>query len=313
MAVTIKEIQSFENYGRCVEISNGKITALVTVDVGPRIISFSRTGGANIMFMDLSRKAVNRGSDFDSYYYKGAEFNNYGGHRLWISPESCPETYYPDNDPVNYKITETGAVFTPQAQKQNGVAHVLELSMDEASPDMKLIHRVTNIGDAEKEFALWDLTVLRAGGTEIIPLNTHDTGLLANRNVSIWPYADLRDDRFYFGHKYATLKQDPEAKVPFKIGFDNQKSTGYYVILDTVFKKMYDQNHPDGVYPDNGMSFETYTANLFLELETLGELKKVAAGDTSEHIEYWSLSENPGRFDPTDDDSIEAFLNKIDL
>ena len=312
MAVTVTEIPSYENYGRCVRIANAAAEALVTVDVGPRVIKFARTGGVNVMFNDLPREAVNAGADFDRHFYPGAKFLNYGGHRMWLSPESSPETYYPDNDPVPYEIVENGAVFTPKPQAENGVALQIEIRMDSDAPSLDVVHRATNIGKASKTFAPWALTVLDQGGTEIIPLNTHDTGLLANRAVSIWPYADLRDDRFYFGHRYATLRQDPDAKAAFKIGFDNFAGRGYYAIGDTVFIKTYYPNHPDGVYPDNGMSFETYTASLFLELETLGELKEMVPGETAAHKENWKLAVNPGSFDARDDDAIASYLEKLD-
>ena len=50
--VTVKEIESFKEYGKCVSISNGVIEALVTIDLGPRIISFGYVGGTNFMSSD---------------------------------------------------------------------------------------------------------------------------------------------------------------------------------------------------------------------------------------------------------------------
>ena len=47
--ITVKEIESFLDYGKCVSISNGKIEALVTIDIGPRIISFGYVGSQNFM------------------------------------------------------------------------------------------------------------------------------------------------------------------------------------------------------------------------------------------------------------------------
>ena len=35
----------------------------------------------------------------------------------------------------------------------------------------------------------------------------------------------------------------------------------------------YETLHPTAKYPDGGVSFETYTNNIMLEFETLGELK----------------------------------------
>lgn len=310
MGVTVQLIDAYENFGKCVQITNGLIEALVTVDVGPRVIKLCRVGGTNVMFNDLARAHFNNGPHYDSYYYKGAQWNIYGGHRLWIAPESAPETAYPDNNPVEYTVTSDGAVFTQPPQVENGVAFQMELHMKEDAPGVQVIHRVTNIGKAEKAFAVWALSVLAPGGVEIIPQNTHDTGLLPNRTVAMWPYCDFADDRLYLGHKYATLRQDAQ-HGSFKMGFDAFAGTGYYVIGDTVFQKEYAPNHPDGVYADYGCSFETYTNELFLEQETLGELKAVAPGETEVHVENWQLFPLEGAFDPKDDASIDAFVKKL--
>ena len=48
--VTVKEISSFKDYGRCVSISNGVIEAYVTVDLGPRIIKFGFVDGQKVNF-----------------------------------------------------------------------------------------------------------------------------------------------------------------------------------------------------------------------------------------------------------------------
>ena len=54
-------------------------------------------------------------------------------------------------------------------------------------------------------------------------------------------------------------------------------------------------------YPDLGSNFETFTNTEFLELETLGPLKRIAAGATLVHDESWvvfsdvSLPEAEGR------------------
>lgn len=45
--VSIKEIESFKDYGRCICVTNGVIEAYVTVDIGPRIIRFGYVDGQN--------------------------------------------------------------------------------------------------------------------------------------------------------------------------------------------------------------------------------------------------------------------------
>ena len=84
--VTVKEIESFMDYGKCVSISNGVIEAYVTVDIGPRIIKFGYVDGQN--FMCTEREALGGRGDkaFEDYFGKGRKWENLGGHRIWLAP-----------------------------------------------------------------------------------------------------------------------------------------------------------------------------------------------------------------------------------
>ena len=311
MPITKSIIESYENYGRCVKISNGTIEAYVTVDVGPRIIRFAYCGGENVLFNDLDRRSVNGGEAYDRYFYEGAKWYLYGGHRLWITPESAPETYYPDNDEVAFEYTENGAVFTPREQLGNKIQMQTELEMSEDSNDMRIIHRVTNTGDKNRQFALWGVTVMNQGGLEIIPQHTGDTGLLPNRKMTLWPYTNVTDERFYFGRKYMTVRQNPQAKPgAFKMGSDNTSGTAAYLHGDDLFVCRYDYIK-DGEYPDGGVSFETYTNSLVLELETLSVIHDKAPGETAEYEIRWSLEKYSKPTDGRDENALDALMNSV--
>ena len=43
-----KRYKLYKNFGKCMEISNGTVKALVTVDIGPRVIYYG-VKGMNIM------------------------------------------------------------------------------------------------------------------------------------------------------------------------------------------------------------------------------------------------------------------------
>ena len=309
--VTVKEIQSFKDYGKCVSISNGVIEAYVTVDVGPRIIKFGYVNGQNFMCEEREELGFLQDEAYENFFGKGRKWENLGGHRIWLSPESYPETYLPDDRAVNYTVTDNGALFSPLADTQVGIQKTMEIKMDDDDTNMQVIMKVKNIGEKPQDFAIWSLSVCSKDGTLIIPTNTNDTGLLANRTIMVWPYTDLRDDRIYFGKNYVTVKQDRNATCPMKLGFDLNGGAAYYVKGDEVLCKHYNTNHPDGIYPDNGCSFETYTNSAMIEFETLGELKTVNTGETSEHIEHWSLCKKPCDIDFKNDDSIADFLSKI--
>ena len=142
-------------------------------------------------------------------------------------------------------------------------------------------------------------------------MNTNDTGLLSNRIISVWPYTDMSNDRIYWGNRYVTLRQDGKYSKPIKLGFDLNCGTVYYCLGDDIFRKSFDTNHPTAAYPDGGCSFETYTNNSMIEVESLGELKTVKSGETSELTESWSLCKKPCEVDFRNDESIDNLLAKI--
>ena len=301
----------FKNYGQCVKLSNGVIEAIATVDIGPRIVYFGFVNGENVMCTRKDEFEPIQNQQMDTHFYPGATWNNYGGHRLWASPEVMPNTYYPDKNPVAYAFTENGVKLTPPPQTENGQAMAMELIMDPEKPEMKVLHSLTNIGPKPQDLALWALSVCNQNGTLIIPTNQNDTGLLPNRVISIWAYDDISDDRIYFGKNFVTVKQDPQSPAPFKLGFDLNQGTVYYSMGHCVFKKQYKQNHPTGRYPDGGVSMETYCCGLFIEVETLSEQKVMAPGATETHLETWTMLPKPGDFNRKNGNEIEAFVQQL--
>ena len=65
---------------------------------------------------------------------------------------------------------------------------------------------------------------------------------------------------------------------------------------------------PTRTYPDFGCSFETFTNNDFLELETLGPLTKVLPGNTVEQVEHWGLYHKRGTPSYWTDDELDRVL-----
>ncbi len=285
--VTKKEIQ-YKNYGRCLEISNGTIRIVVTIDFGPRIICYSFIGGENILFEDTKREFFETNPDMEKVYGKGAVWEIYGGHRLWISPETMPRTYYPDNDPVSYELTENGAIFTPPVQKWTNYGYAIRVSVSEDTTDVTVEHGVTNHGALDIDLSLWPITVLAPGGTEVVPQPTRKTVYNPQTIMAFWDYAKMTDSRLKWLEKYIILKQDKDGDDKMKFGINSEHGFAMYFNHDDLFVKRFEVN-PDGCYPDGGMSFETYTNALFLEMESLGELQTVAPDETVWHTEKWSL------------------------
>ena len=144
MACEIKELE-FENYGNCLSVSNGMIEAVVTIDVGPRIIYFGFIGGENVLYNDLNREYRRAEPILQEHYGENAQYFAYGGHRLWTSPERMPESYYPDNKPVIYAILPESVSFTQPPQEENGLALTMEIMMSDNAKDMMVVHSAQNL------------------------------------------------------------------------------------------------------------------------------------------------------------------------
>jgi len=298
---------SYSNYGNCVRLSNGIIEAVITLDCGPRIIRFSFIGKDNFMFEDINRDVSVNGEVVEAVFGKGSEWFIYGGHRMWLSPEDMPLSYYPDNEQVICNEIKNGVDLIAPVQRVNEVQFRFEITMKTEKTNLEIKHYVTNTGNNTRNNAIWGLTVLGKGGLEVIPQPLYDTGLLANRVISLWPYSDMSDERVYFGKKYITLKQDKNISSAFKFGINNIRNWAAYFNHDSMFIKKYHCN-PEGKYPDYGTSFETYTNKHFLEMESLGELTDITPGSTLFHSEEWELVDNIKRPNEKDEVTIDALV-----
>lgn len=292
MVISMKKIvveeTTYAPYGKCVRVSNGETELFATTEIGPRIIRFGAVGGPNMFFEDL--EGISRKDDPEfSFFGEGAFWHIYGGHRLWAAPEALPRTYLPENEPVKYTLLENGVRLVPKAQRLLGTQNAMEVAMD-ADGSVTVLHSITNIGAWPVRLAPWAITVLAPGGMELVPQPVRDTGFLGNRLLAVWPYSDMEDPRVTWNNKYIRLTTDPSRNQAFKFGINSEHGFALYFNHNSVFVKHFDLVE-NGTYPDGGMNFETYT-DQFLEMESLGEYKELAPGQTAEHREYWKLIPN---------------------
>lgn len=310
--IKIKEINDYKDFGKVLTISNGIVESVITLDVGPRIIKFSFIDGQNVL--QANRKAYDSliadDEEYQNYFGKGKCWELLGGHRIWAAPEIYPETLYPDLDEVQYEIIDNGAIFTPKAETENGLQKQLIITMSPNSADMKVGMRIINISDTDKTYAVWGITVCESDSKLIIPMNTNDTKRQPNRITAIWPYTDMSDDRIVWGKKYVTILQK-DCRGSLKIGFNLNCATAYYKLGETVFIKSHPTNLPHGVYPDHGCTFETYSNELYTEVESLSELKTVKPTEALELSESWSLKKSNIDVDIYNDASIDEFIKSI--
>ncbi len=309
--ITYKET-TYKNYGKCLEISNGCVDLLVTLDFGPRIIRYGFCGGDNMLYEDLERVNGYDEPDLKEMFGANAKWYLYGGHRLWTSPEGT-ESYFPDNNPVAYMIDEENdsVSFETDIQEVTGLQLSISIQLMEEGSTVAIDHFIQNHSGEPKNYAPWSLTVLDKGGVELIPFNTNDTNLLPNRTVRAWPYTNFADHRLYMGEKFVSLCSDSTDKK-FKLGFDLRKGVVAYVNKNNMFVKHF-PHYEDSIYPDNGCSFETFTNQHFLECETLGDIGVKPNFSLVIHSEVWDLIKDVTLKDPRDEKEISDLFEKYEL
>ena len=264
-----------------------------------------------LLLEDAGREFKDDSQELRDYFGEGRTWYIYGGHRLWSSPESYPHSYVPDNEPVEYTVSGGEITLIPPATR-TGQQHRLIYRLADEGSEVELFHEIRNVSGAIVTLAPWALTVCAAGGVEIFPQSQADNGLLSNRRNVFWSYSDISDDRFFLSNRYGTLQQVKGAPEKFKIGINNEDGWAAVVNNGQIFLKNFRMNI-NGNYPDYGCNFETFTNGIFLECESLGELKTLKNGESASITEYWSLIPCSEGFDRKSDDSIDAFVKKYDL
>jgi hypothetical protein len=295
------ETVAYQGWKNNLRLSNADAELVITLDVGPRVMSYKLNGGKNVF------------KEFPEQMGKSGEktWVGRGGHRLWTAPEDLTRTYAPDNGPVKYQelpAKEAGVVgvrVTQPPDAEYGVQKEMDISLSPGGR-VELVHRITNVGNQPTGLSVWCLSMMAPGGVEVIPLppkkphpgdpkNARSPADFApDQHLALWPYFDFKDPRWKLGSKYITLHQDAK-RGPTKIGLAHRLGWVGYLNGGTLFVKRFDYQ-PDQPYPDGGCNYETFTNQDMLEMESLGPLVRLAPGARAEHVEHWELHKDVPEF-----------------
>ncbi len=295
--VAVEKVE-YKGWPNCYRISNGAVELIVTGDVGPRIIRFGFVGGQN-MFKEFPDQIGKTGEE---------KFQARGGHRLWKAPEDLAATWAADNGPVEITTTPDGLAARSPVEPATNLQKEIDINLT-ATGNVTVTHRITNHSLFAVEFAPWALTMMAAGGLAISafpPRGSHPADLSPTNPLVMWAYSDLSDKRWTFTGKYLLLRQDAGNANPQKLGLFHPDTWGAYLLNNEAFLKR-SKADPSKTYPDLGCSFETFTNDEFLELETLGPLSKLLPKQSIEHVEHWSLHRNI-KLDALTDQAIDRTL-----
>ena len=301
-AVTIEKTP-YDGWPNCYRISNGEVELIVTTDIGPRIMRYAFVGGQNL-FVEFKEELGGTGEK---------KWLGRGGHRLWAAPEDLHDTYALDNSPVKAAIQGDVITLTEPVEKETGLQKEIVVKLASSGSGVEVVHHIKNAGHKSRHMAPWALTQMAPGGLAIAifpPRGSHDQYLSPTNPLTMWAYTDFSDPRWTFTKKYILLQMQPGNKVSQKTGLFNEHTAAAYLLGSDLFVKKTTAD-PKGEYPDFGCSYETYTADTFLEMETLGPLVDLKPGQTLTHVEHWALHKNvtlPAKTDEAIDAAIGQYL-----
>jgi hypothetical protein len=282
------EMENFLGLGRAIKIQGHNVEVVVTIDVGPRIMQFSKLGGINIFEDNVEESTI---------LPDGTQYKIYGGHRLSHSPEAFPRSYISDSSPLEkYEKLNDGIRMYQNIEQWTQIQKIIEVHL--LSEKVKIVNKLVNKGAWPIEFSAWSITVVPPDGLEVCPITQRDTGLLPNTYYVFWPYSRTNDSRLKWGQKYIIIKGNRNEQAPFKFGYYNEYGWIAYFNRGMLFIKKF-TNSVNSAYPDFGCNYETYTTYWGTELETLSPLQVVNPDETIVHEEEWYLFESDY---PTEDE-----------
>lgn len=265
-----------EPWGRVLWLTDGNVQVGVALDFGIRVVHLSCVGMENLFYVQPAD-----GSD-------GVTRDNgwrvHGGHRFWVAPES-EANYTPDNDPVEYTVSDGVAWVTQKPDEQLSARKSVGISFCDGV--VRIEHKIENLAKEAQNWALWGINTLAGGGVAEIPFPTSGDGYTPCRTVALWKNTNLSDPRLCFDKESLTVRHSDVAGS-CKVGLGLSDGTAVLHSKGQKLELAFAVD-PTKEYADCGSNFEVFMNEYFLELETLGPKQWLQPGQTATHVETWKL------------------------
>lgn len=252
---------------------------------GPRLVRLFYGDSQENLFVEVPERS--RETAYGEYRIRG-------GHRLWHAPEAMPRTYLPDNEGVSVERSANRVRLTGAVEAPTGMQKVIQVELHPGEGRLSLRHEIHNRGLWPVELAPWALSMMRLGGLAVFPQETmplDESGTLPNRHLVMWPYASWLDPRLAVEDDLILIRAFP-AMPPLKIGYMNRQGWIAYFAAGALLVKRF-QPQPERAHVDFGCNVESFINDLFIEMEVVAPLQKVAPGASVVHEEMWEIYPAP--------------------
>lgn len=290
----------YGGYKRAVELSQGKVRAVLCPAVGGRVLEFS-LDGKNSLYLDEAegdRQAGKQPSVTAGRFDFGPELTTPSHPKIWsgewkaeIIGESAARLTSERDEATGVQLTREFALKqTPgagQGAKGEGLAglHPVYLSCRQT---------ITNVSDQVREYCHWGRSFAQGGGICLIPLAGKSRfpskyALYEGRGLI---NVQAKDDNIRERDGFLEILGPP--KMP-KLGFDSYAGWLAYVMPgDLLFVKRF-ATFPDRVYNEAaGLTISVwYPPGNRVELEPIGPRERLEPGQSASFTEEWHLAPFP--------------------
>jgi Domain of unknown function (DUF4380) len=296
--VTI-EAHPYRGWQGALRITNGRVEAIVVPSIG-RVMRFGWVGDAQNMLWE------NESLDGSSNSPANGTWNNFGGDKVWPSPQSqwrqvttkaWPPPIGFDSLPYTAEVIGDSIVLTSKVDPHYGIQTVRRISLTVDSAVMMISSEFRKVSGTPLQTGVWIITQVPDAERLYAMLPANNPIEKKRFQLSEAAPASLK-----VSGKLISLSRSKTENV--KIGMDARSML--WVGRDNILR--IDAAAGAGEFPDNGCRTEIYTNSdplPYIEMETMGPLSNMKSGDVSAWSSTYTLIR---RTQPTaDEEAAKVF------
>jgi Domain of unknown function (DUF4380) len=296
--VTIEALH-YRGWQGALRITNGRVEAIVVPSIG-RVMRFGWVGGAQNMLWE------NEVLDGGSAGQADGTWNNFGGDKVWPSPQSqwrdvttrsWPPPIGFDSLPYKAVVIGDSIVLTSTVDPNYGIQTIRRISLTENSTVMTIASEFHKVSGKPLQTGVWIITQVPDAERLYAMLPAHSTVVQHKFQLS-----EAAPKSLNISGRLLSLSRNKTENV--KIGMDARSLL--WVGKETSLR--IDAAAGSGEFPDNGCRTEIYTnadPQPYIEMETMGPLSTMKAGDVSTWSSTYTLIR---RTEPTaDEEAAKVF------
>lgn len=261
MAHIVRNIP-YAGWKNCIHITNTVFEAVITAEVGPRIVRFAKVGGPNMLWLD----EFTAGQTEETKTWRA-----YGGHsfdalidgEVFLPPENAPVAYELGADCVHFAPVSFGEI-TKQVSVRMCRRGGLEIK-----------ETITNTGTEARRVTVNGNTLLRNGGVAALPLKAEESAVCGGDRPELQR-----------GDQLSLVWQKPEGENTFQMSFGPDELWCGYFQQGSLF--IMTSPKTEGAYA-HGVKLALEGSPRRFKMSTYSPEVELQPGESILHTEVWNI------------------------